>query len=76
MQTATANGSSCTQCVFFDDHQGNKGTVANDAGLCRYNPPVSQPDPDSRGLWPVVTAHDWCGHFTAPHGKASPAAAG
>ncbi len=70
MQTATHNGSSCNSCVFFDDHLNN-GSSDADNGLCRFNPPVSQPDANSRGLWPVVTAEDWCGHFTAPHGKAS-----
>ncbi len=36
----------------------------NDAGLCRFNPPVSQPVPESKGLWPVVATQDWCGHYT------------
>lgn len=49
--------------------------MQGDAGLCRYNPPISQPDPDARGFWPVVTAEDWCGHYTAPHGKAAQMAA-
>lgn len=71
MQTAIESGSSCTSCVFFDDHIGNTASLADDGGLCRFNPPISQPDPNARGLWPVVTAGDWCGHFTAPHGKAS-----
>lgn len=71
MQTAIHNGSSCNSCVFFDDHHGNTAPqVSNDAGLCRFNPPVSQPDAASRGLWPVVTSEDWCGHHTAPHGRA------
>lgn len=70
MQTATtANGSSCTSCVFFDDHTSTK--LQEESGLCRFNPPVSQPDQDTRGLWPVVTSQDWCGHFTPPHGRAS-----
>ena len=34
-----------------------------DGGLCRFNPPVSQPGPDAHGLWPVVSERDWCGHF-------------
>lgn len=75
MQTATHTdaGSACNACVFFDDHHGNGASAqaVNDAGLCRFNPPVSQPDANQRGLWPVVASDDWCGHFTAPHGRAS-----
>ena len=71
MQTEThANGTSCNACVFFDDHATNGASAKDDAGLCRFNPPVSQPDAEARGLWPVVTSADWCGHFTAPHGRA------
>jgi len=62
-------GSNCASCVFFDDHHGNSGATSADGGLCRYNPPVTQPEPNGRGLWPVVTLNDWCGHFTAPHGQ-------
>lgn len=69
MQTAVQQASSCDACVFFDDHDAGTGTVANGSGLCRFNPPVSQPDASSRGLWPVVASEDWCGHFTAPHGR-------
>ena len=36
---------------------------AADEGLCRFNPPVSQPAPDAHGLWPVVGKEDWCGHY-------------
>ncbi|SMH37151.1 hypothetical protein SAMN02982922_1874 [Mesorhizobium australicum] len=32
--------------------------------LCRYNPPVTQPEPNARGFWPVVSSNDWCGHFS------------
>ncbi len=70
-----ANGSSsCGSCTFFDEHHANGGPADNDAGLCRFNPPVSQPGPDAHGLWPVVTEKDWCGHF-APEtlGKAAAA---
>ena len=56
----------CDACVYFDDHAANGARAADDAGLCPYDPPVSQPDPDSRGLWPVVKAEDWCGHVMAP----------
>ena len=59
----------CMSCVFFDDHVVNSGKQVPDAGLCRYNPPVSQPGPDAHGLWPVVKNEDWCGHYTAPHGR-------
>lgn len=52
----------CDSCRFFDQHKA--GASGSDQGLCRYNPPVSQPNPDSLGLWPVVGSSDWCGHFT------------
>ncbi|WP_313612867.1 hypothetical protein [Agrobacterium sp.] len=58
-----SNKASCKACSFYEDHAANSGTVAGDAGLCRFNPPVSQPDANARGLWPVVTGSDWCGHF-------------
>ncbi|MGA8293399.1 MAG: hypothetical protein WB820_13030 [Rhodoplanes sp.] len=48
---------------------------AEDDGLCRDNPPVSQPGPSAHGLWPVVSAKDWCGHFTAQRGHISGVAA-
>ncbi|HEV7257083.1 MAG TPA: hypothetical protein VGN82_04810 [Bosea sp. (in: a-proteobacteria)] len=54
----------CESCKFFDDHKSNTGSTQRAEGLCRYNPPVSQPGPDARGLWPVVGATDWCGHYT------------
>ncbi|WP_341486033.1 hypothetical protein [Thioclava sp. GXIMD4215] len=56
---------SCADCAFFEDHKTNSETVvaADDAGLCRFNPPVSQPEASSHGLWPVVKTDDWCGHF-------------
>ena len=57
-------GAACSSCRFYDDHEGNGGAAEHDAGLCRFNPPVSQPEPKGRGLWPVVTSIDWCGHFT------------
>ncbi|GGE33078.1 hypothetical protein GCM10007276_07920 [Agaricicola taiwanensis] len=53
----------CSACVFFDEHSRNAAAPSD--GLCRYNPPVSQPNETSHGLWPVVTQADWCGHFTA-----------
>ncbi|WP_457588584.1 hypothetical protein [Ensifer canadensis] len=63
---------SCDSCAFYEDHAANSATVAAEAGLCRYNPPVSQPDANARGLWPVVTANDWCGHFASEHKAACP----
>ncbi|MGU3330396.1 hypothetical protein ACLBXB_26070 [Methylobacterium mesophilicum] len=54
----------CQSCKFFDDHHGNGAQAQADAGLCRFNPPVTQPTPESKGLWPVVATEDWCGHFT------------
>ena len=56
---------SCSKCVFFDDHAGNGAQASKNDGLCRFNPPVSQPGPDEHGLWPVVSDGDWCGHFSA-----------
>lgn len=59
--------SHCNSCVYFDDHAANDRPAPPDAGLCRFNPPVSQPGPDAHGLWPVVKAEDWCGHHMSPH---------
>ncbi len=62
----TSQSTSCTNCAFYDDHVGNTaGQPGDDAGLCRFNPPVSQPSPDAYGLWPVVSASDWSGHFSS-----------
>lgn len=54
---------SCRECTFFEDHVVNHGKTDDDAGLCRFSPPIAQPKPDAPGLWPVVSAEDWCGHF-------------
>ena len=62
--TGTANAA-CESCRFYDEHKGNGAVAKADEGLCRFNPPVSQPGPDTKGLWPVVATSDWCGHFTA-----------
>ncbi|GJD75928.1 MULTISPECIES: hypothetical protein [Methylobacterium] len=62
---ASTTNAACESCRFFDDHKLNGGMAAGDEGLCRFNPPVSQPEPKSPGLWPVVASKDWCGHFTA-----------
>ena len=49
----------CAKCTFFDVG----ASAGPDLGLCRYNPPISQPTQDSHGLWPKVETNDWCGHF-------------
>jgi hypothetical protein len=54
----------CGNCQFFDQ-PGSAGKSQSQTGLCRFNPPMSQPGPKSHGLWPVVEHHDWCGHFAA-----------
>jgi hypothetical protein len=66
---------SCTSCVFFEDHVVNGAKSTSDEGLCRYNPPISQPGPSAHGLWPVVAATDWCGRFTAQRAHISDVAA-
>lgn len=55
----------CKACAFYENHVANTEKVASDAGLCRFNPPVTQPEANARGLWPVVASNDWCGHFAA-----------
>ncbi|MBB3810053.1 hypothetical protein [Pseudochelatococcus contaminans] len=55
---------SCTGCIFFDDSNKQTASVAN-TGVCRFNPPAPKADSETVSLWPVVTAEDWCGHFTA-----------
>lgn len=65
----------CESCVYFDDHAQTGEQVVSDGGLCRFNPPVSQPAPDAHGLWPVVSNSDWCGHFAAPHAGSAQVAA-
>lgn len=55
----------CQACRFYDDHVTNGAKALGDEGLCRFNPPVSQPEPTGHGLWPVVGSNDWCGHFAA-----------
>lgn len=58
-----SNSTNCGTCAFYEDHIVNSAKAVDDAGLCRFNPPVTQPEPNSRGLWPVVSSNDWCGHF-------------
>ncbi len=60
-----SNNTACEACSFYESHVANTGKAAENAGLCRFNPPVSQPEANARGLWPVVSANDWCGHFAA-----------
>ncbi len=60
----------CQKCTFFDDHAQTAAKASNTDGLCRFNPPISQPSPEAHGLWPVVSTNDWCGHF-APEGSAA-----
>lgn len=50
----------CGTCMYFDEREA---AASKHDGLCRFNPPVTQPDPKTQGLWPVVTEADWCGHF-------------
>ncbi|WP_174290912.1 hypothetical protein [Sphingomonas bacterium] len=59
MPLKTADAAACENCRFFD------ATASADLGLCRYNPPISQPSGDTAGVWPKVEANDWCGHFEA-----------
>lgn len=62
----------CESCTYYDQQNAAQAAkIGKDAGLCRFNPPVSQPGPDAHGLWPVVENKDWCGHYadekTAKH---------
>jgi hypothetical protein len=61
---ATTPSANCRSCRYYDDHKLNGAAAQGDEGLCRFNPPVSQPEPQGHGLWPVVSAQDWCGHFS------------
>ena len=63
MSHATVANAACQKCTFFDDHAAAAAKQAEELGLCRYNPPVSQPSADAHGLWPKVSTKDWCGHF-------------
>lgn len=58
------NHGSCNSCAFFDDHAKAAAQALSADGLCRFNPPVTQPGPNEHGLWPVVSSSDWCGHFS------------
>ena len=65
---------SCESCTYYEQGHTNTGQSARDEGLCRYNPPVSQPGPETHGLWPVVGQQDWCGHYTTRDQRAAHAA--
>jgi hypothetical protein len=60
MALTTAGTAACAKCKFFDTEASGE-----QLGLCRYNPPISQPSGDQAGVWPKVEANDWCGHFEA-----------
>ena len=62
MSMAQTQDMACTKCKFFEDHVAKPQV---DEGLCRFNPPVTQPSAETHGLWPVVSGQDWCGHFSA-----------
>ena len=57
MPFTTPDAAACAKCQYFD------AKASADLGLCRYNPPISQPSGESAGVWPKVEANDWCGHF-------------
>ena len=58
---AHTQDAACATCIYYDV----QAAARPDAGLCRYNPPVSQPSPGERSLWPVVAERDWCGQYRA-----------
>ncbi|PAX09453.1 hypothetical protein [Sphingomonas lenta] len=61
MALTTAGVAACGKCRYFD--QASTESHGASLGLCRYNPPISQPTQDSHGVWPKVEASDWCGHY-------------
>lgn len=61
---ANSHLAACGTCRFYDDHKLNDAVAEDEHGLCRFNPPVNQPDKLNHGLWPVVASEDWCGHFS------------
>jgi hypothetical protein len=54
----------CGNCQFYDTQikSAAKQKVRH-SGLCRFNPPAPGREAETHGLWPVVGAKDWCGHF-------------
>ncbi len=62
---ANTMNAQCQSCRYFDTHKAAQSTgQGGDEGLCRFNPPVTQPGPQEHGLWPVVSASDLCGHYS------------
>ncbi|WP_229426815.1 hypothetical protein [Microvirga alba] len=59
-----SSSAACANCRFYDDHKLNGAIAKDDSGLCRFNPPINQPNAQGHGLWPVVGGRDWCGHFS------------
>ena len=56
----------CGNCQFMDiQSKAAAKQKKNGSGLCRYNPPIAQPEANAPALWPVVGMKDWCGHFAA-----------
>jgi hypothetical protein len=56
----------CGNCQFMDSESKTaQKHKTEDAGLCRYYPPLSREGAGASGVWPVVGAKDWCGHFAA-----------
>lgn len=54
----------CGNCQFYDTHEASAAKhKAKHSGLCRFNPPAPQTQAGANGIWPVVGANDWCGHF-------------
>ncbi|WP_237183203.1 hypothetical protein [Roseomonas gilardii] len=65
MSAASMNHAACEKCSFFDLHMAGQAAPKDGEklGLCRYNPPVTQPSAEAHGLWPKVSNDDWCGHY-------------
>ena len=61
MGLTTAGTAACGKCRYFD--QASTEAMSGSLGLCRYNPPISQPSAESHGVWPKVESRDWCGHY-------------
>jgi hypothetical protein len=56
----------CGNCQFMDkESKAAAKHKAEEAGLCRYYPPLSRQGQEASGIWPVVAMKDWCGHFAA-----------
>jgi hypothetical protein len=56
----------CGNCQFMDNQSKTAAQhQSQNAGLCRYHPPLTRDGNGAAGVWPVVTEKDWCGHFAA-----------